>query len=267
VPSTPTINQFLIENNIRVSNLEKKFAGHLTTVDAVTIGAWLARFREEHWELGLRLLEKVDYYNQHRILINSRPLHHQALNVLGVSDRPLYVAALTTGGKSGDEILYKYRLANNLKANQLITLADLPNFTEEPSATFIFVDDLIGSGDQVLDVWKNIVGLLNPSHRVVLAVHLAFKEGIDKIENEQGPPVVCNTILTKQDMIFSESNPYFTSADKEALLRYCTRAKEWPRGYGCVELAVVFYYRTPDNSISILRCNNSRWRGLFPRQP
>jgi hypothetical protein len=177
------------------------------------------------------------------------------------------VAALTTGGKSGDEILYKYRLANRLKPNKLITLADLPSFTEDSSANFIFVDDIIGSGQQVLETWRNIVGLLNPAHRFVLAVHLASKEAIDKIENEQGPRVVCNRVLTERDKIFADTGSPFSTTEKDILLKYCLRAKDWPRGYRNTELAVVFYYRTPDNSISILRSNNSKWRGLFPREP
>jgi len=225
------------------------------------------QFRDQHWELGLRLLESVEYYDQHRILIDSRPLHNQALSIIGPSQEPFYVAALTTGGKSGDEILYKYRLANRLKANQLITLADLPRFTEDPSANFIFVDDIIGSGDQVLETWRNIVGLLNPAHRFVLAVHLAFGKAVDKIENEQGPRVVCNRILTEHDMVFANSNSRFSEAEKDILLRYCLRAKDWPRGYRNGELTVVFYYRTPDNSISILRSRNPKWQGLFPRHP
>jgi hypothetical protein len=255
---------FLVQENERLEALETKFAGHVTHTDRTSITAWLKRFDKEDWNLGLKLLESLDYYPQSRILKGSVELHKQALQLVKTPEET-YVAAFGVTGKSGYEILYKYRLANDLSMRQLITLADLQKFIENPNASFILVDDLVASGDQATTTWKNIVSLLNPEQRVILAVHLAFKEGIDHIQSETRLQVVYNTLLSESDKVFSPSNTRFSDSEKSKLLGYCERADDYPKGYRGMQANIVFYYRAPDNCISILRSNHPSWRGLFPR--
>lgn len=260
------ISIFLVEQSDRLEDLETKFAGHVTPIDRTSILAWLKQFDKDDWDLGLKLLESLDYYPQSRILKGSAELHKQALHLLDTPET-IYVAAFgVTAGKSGDEILYKYKMANDLSMSQLVTLADLHKFIENPGAHFIFVDDLVASGDQASTTWRNIVGLLNPKHKVILAVHLAFKEGIDHIQGETRLQVVYNTLLSESDKVFSPSNTVFSAGEKAKLLGYCQKADDNPRGYGEMQANVAFYYRAPDNCISILRSNNPSWKGLFPRR-
>jgi hypothetical protein len=123
----------------------------------------------------------------------------------------------------------------------------------------------VGSGNQAVETWRNIVGLTNPEHQCVLAVHAAFQEGVDYVHQETRLQVLSNRIMTEADKIFSSQNSTFTSYEKKRLLAYCRRAGEFPDGYRSMQSNIVFYHRSPNNCISILRSNNSRWRGLFVR--
>jgi hypothetical protein len=229
------------------------------------------QFKPEHWELGLKLLTSVDYYTQNRVLGGGVQLHTQSLRVLGHPNELYFASFSASPGRSGDEILPKYRLANHLTgasaSRKFITLADLPRFIDDSNAKFVFVDDFVGSGKQAVETWKNIVGLVNPHHEVVLAVHVAFQEGLDYIQRETPLQVVCNRILTNVNKIFSSANSPFTADEKTALADYCNLAGEFPAGYQNMQANVVFYYRAPNNCISILRCNSRRWKGLFLRNP
>ena len=153
-----------------------------------------------------------------------------------------------------------------MPAAQLKTLAELGEFIEDTYVSFILVDDFVGSGDQAVATWKNIVGLLNSKQRPILAVHVAFKEGIDHILAETRLRVVFNTLLSESNKVFSPENKVLTTTEKEKLLKYCYLADEYPEGYGKMQANISFYYRAPDNCISVLCSNNPRWKGLFPRK-
>lgn len=259
-----SIDTFLASNNSRLNGLVQRFAGHITHVDRPAIIAWLTQFRSSDWDLALRLIESVDYYPQQRILTGAAQLHQQALTVLGISSGFCAAAFGPIAGKSGGEMLYRYRLANHLPDGCLIALTDLKDFIDNSSTRFIFVDDFIGSGEQAVRTWRNISWSIKPT-QAVLTVHVAYQEGLDHVEQQTGMSVVSNRILTEDDKLLSPHNTLFSQEEKRTLLEYCQRAGEFPQGYRNMQSNVVFYYRSPNNCISILRSNNPRWKGLFPR--
>ena len=74
--------------------------------------------------------------------------------------------------------------------------------------------------------------------------------------------------LEESDRVFSSENDIFTEGEKETLRRYCDgTGMDNPSGYGDCQAKVVFHYRTPNNTISILGAENANWRGIFPRYP
>lgn len=255
---------FLGNNNTRLNNLVGKFSGHILEVDRAAITAWLSQFESRDWELALKLLETVDYYSQNRVYNDSVQLHSQATGTLGADAKNTYAVAFGEAGKSGDDILYRYRLKNGLKLEQIKRLTDLPSMG--PSARVILLDDFIGSGNQTLETWKGIAWSVDPE-RVVIAVHVAFKDGIDFVEKNTRLRIICNRVLTEADRVFSPASTFFSQEEKERLKTYCLRARDNPEGYRQGQAKVIFYYRAPNNCISILRANSSRWRGLFLRNP
>lgn len=257
---------FLIENSVRISALQQKFAGHAINIDQTAMAVWLLHFDEADWDLGLRFLDSVEYYSQPRILDGCGVLHQQAMQLASAEGHSrVYVASFGSAGKSGEVILYNHKLRNNLSNSELIRLTDLESLASDPTVGFIFVDDIVGSGEQAINTWQNIAWALNPKQNTVLAVHVAFQEGIDRIQSETRLQVVCLRYLLESDKVFSPQNVCFTNPEKETLLRYCYAAGDSPKGYKELQANVVFYYRAPDNAISILRSTNPNWKGLFAR--
>ena len=67
------------------------------------------------------------------------------------------------------------------------------------------------------------------------------------------------------DKFLSAQNMNYTDEEKNRIMSYCQRAREYPIGYGNCQSNIIFYYRAPNNVISILRANNDNWQGLFIR--
>jgi len=132
----------------------------------------------------------------------------------------------------------------------------------------VLVDDFVGTGNQATEAWESIQGVINDGNQMVLAVLCGTAEGIQRVEDATRGRlnVVCNTTLGENRKIFSKFNSTFTPEEKTILRSYCSRAGSQPEGYGNCQLALVFYYRAPNNVISILRTQNAKWKkGLFVR--
>lgn len=263
----------------RILALERKFAGYWTVIDRAMIRNWLRQFDREHIMIALKLLENVDYYDQGRVINGTRQMYIQLSSLEGRDLNKFLFATFTPPGKSGDELLSKYRLANNMRGSKydrsFIHLSDFTKFFKKVPDEMavavrklqgvVFVDDFVGTGNQAIKCWNTIEGFLTEVDKVYLSVLAGYDEGVKKIENETRLRVIENQRLYESAKVFSSTCGIFTEEQKSILLRYCEIAGEWPEGFGGCQSFVVFYYRIPNNTISALRAQNDRWRGLFLR--
>ena len=219
-------------------------------------------------DVALKLLRHVEFYKQPRVIEELRVLH-QTLQQINNSQREMKFCALgAQAAKSGESLLYKYKVANRLSEDVFLHKTDLPEFIDRKDLMLVFIDDLIGTGDEAIEAWEDVQGVINEENPVYLAVLCATEEGIRRVDDETRGrvSVVSNTSLLDDRKMFSDFNFAFTPQEKAILRTYCQKAGSEPEGYGGCQLAVIFYYRAPDNCISILRSNNE-WKGLFPRNP
>ncbi|MFQ5821915.1 MAG: hypothetical protein ACE5I5_18150 [Candidatus Heimdallarchaeota archaeon] len=262
-------NKFFDIHHEDILRLERKFAGYWTGLDKYDIRSWLLQFEMEHRELGLKLLHHVDYYSQSRVIREVRQIHEQILALAGGTLQDTYFASFTPPGKSGDELLPRYRLGSGLRSRRydqlFVHISGLVDFFDKQVQRFVFVDDFIGTGTQAINIWNNIGGFLTEVEDVFLSVIVGFDEGIKNVERETPMKVIVNRRLFEEAKIFSLSNRVFTPDEKIVLRDYCERAGSWPEGYGGCQSIIVFSHRAPNNTISILRCDTPNWRGLFAR--
>jgi len=263
-----TQRSFFQEKSGDIEALARNFSGYATNIDEYSIRSWLAQFDDNHLDVGLKLLKHVEFYKQPRVVHELQVLH-ETLEQINDNQREMIFCAFGQAGKSGDSLLHTYRIANHIPTlSSFIHLTDLPDYVEREDLMLVFVDDFIGTGDQALKLWEKIQGVINEENQVYLMVLCATDNGIRHVEEgTRGRlSVVYNTVLHEDSKLFSDSNIKFTSEEKAILRDYCMKAGSDPEGYGKSQLALIFYYRAPDNVISILRCD-TKWKGLFPRNP
>lgn len=228
-------------------------------------------------ELGLTLLESIDYFRPRRLVDESRDLHEMLLAYKDMTNeellrRPTYFVNFSlSSGHSQDALVPDYRLGSKLRQarynNHFIYLRDIGQFFGKSGITLVFLTDFIGSGKQVCDLWKDILWTISPDNEHILLSICAFEEGINKIQQETEDKLCTITCrrYTNRNKIFSDENNNFTAEQKNILRRFCEQAGEFPTGFGDVQAATAFYFRCPNDSISILRANNADWKGLFKR--
>jgi len=277
---TGKYRQFFDDHAEEISLLTLEFSGYnLRTIDDTAIRNWLTQFRDDHLNVAVKLLHHVDYYDGPRVLGEQKKLHQQLLILNATEKRRILFCPFGQAGKSSGVLLHQFKLANEFSGAQwnkrfvYQTELSKPIYSERDDLLFAFIDDFVGTGDQITgkdktqDDWSKIDGLIHPNNKVYLCVLSATEDGVKHIQRKTRLQVVTNKILLERDKIFSPRNATFTRNEKQILREYCEKAdSEQPFGYGNCQTTVAFYFRTPDNTIAILRANNPpKWKGLFVR--
>ncbi|MGH7772741.1 MAG: phosphoribosyltransferase-like protein [Candidatus Binatia bacterium] len=252
-----------------------RFAGYRNPVTRGMIELWLRQFSPKDQDLAARVLDAILFISNQHIHICFRNLL-DALNGWNQSasrrrGRWFFVPFSGSAGESGDSMVHTFRMAtsmNKKKYNDLfIHRSELVIKKPGPTDTVVLLDDFSGTGNQACESWRVVFSeLLAGGPRIVLMLVAATKHALDRITEETEMEPICGTTLRGRDNIFHSDCTHFSSAEKDALLTYCTRADSGlPKGYGSAGLIIVLAHQCPNNTIPILHANHGGWQGLFPR--
>lgn len=191
--------------------------------------------------------------------------------------------------ESGVHLLYYFRQENNLPRSLFIhshqifsreTSAAVPTLRirDEDIETYVFIDDLCGSGTQAAEYSRDIVEplrALKPEVKIYYVVLFATTEGLKAIRQLNRYDSVSAVYeldqsfcsLEPESRIFSQPNTLF---DRLQVKMTCQKYGQnlWPDhplGYKDGQLLLGFNHNTPDNSLPIFWRETSTWRPIFKR--
>lgn len=253
----------------------RSFAAYRHPVNDNTITQWLSQFDESHRDTAARILDAIEFFDAQRIAA----FYRAGLNMMeGWHIDPAqrrgqwrFCGWSTSAGESGDSMLHNFRIANGLagKAHKdlFIYPSDIVRARLGPDDSLVFVNDFIGTGNEVCAAWAETFAELTANiGRIYLLVALACDVGRAKVADRTSVEVVSGHELTAADNLFADECMHFTEAEKQTLLKYSKRAdKRWPMGYGQQGLVVVFQHRCPNNSVALLHAASNHWQPLFLR--
>jgi len=253
----------------------KEFASFRHQITEDRIRTWLSEFEVEHLDTIARVLDAVDFITFEQIAGAFRHtlegLEGWHRNEKKRQGKWRFVAYSSSAGESGDQMISRFRLANNLKGKQynelFINRSDIVRAELSFEDTVVLVDDFVGSGDQACHFWKEIYGeLLAEVGRVYLVVVAGTSRGVARINDETELEAIPHIGLTDADNIFAPQCKPFNKKEKQLILDYCKVVDGAnPQGHGECGLLVVFSHTIPNNSIPILGKRNPDWEPLFCR--
>jgi len=225
---------FLDEHDGEIETLAQTFI----TFPNVTKGkifTWLRQFEEEHKPVALKLLKEVIFYDSAKILGCCIDLYSQARRQLGEEISKSWILALGNAGKSGDEMLHKFRQANNLHTRNFDHLfkykSEIASLGDSFSGNLIFIDDFIGSGRQATTSLLDITAVV-PKAKITLLVLAGYEDAVRTVVNETGCTILPVNLFSESSKLFSDRNTLFNSEEKGILKNYCQRTgSKIPYGY------------------------------------
>lgn len=272
------LRKFFDENGQRLQSVVDTFGTYQP--QPVTRGAlwdWLRQVEEGDYELLIRVIEGVQYYDIARINALLRELHRAVRQQLindGFSQTKRTIFAPAGGaGTSGQEIFRRYRDVNKLQGtparmalvSELQPLVIAAQTAGDPIA-IVLLDDFIGTGVQVRDYWSDVLTQLIPPPLPALyfVTVAACNDGVVLVQKETPLRVVTGHYIP--DVAYLSVTP-FTDEERNRIRSYCGAIGNQPFGFGDLELLLAFTHGCPDNVISLLRGakKQRKWRGILPR--
>ncbi len=270
------LSHFCAEHDETIDDLALRFADYQIGggYDRSRVISWLRVFQGQHRELGLRLAECVNYYSTASLIGLLRKLHQSIQNEIAelrIAEDEFCYLPLGRTAESGQVIASLFRNSNSLQsqANRFIQTTDIMEvvFKYEDPAVF-FLDDFIGTGKQVCDLWEEVLSqIVLPGYgHYYVCVAVAFSDGVTRIHDNTPLKVLAAQTLDSRNTLLSTSNTKFNRTQKSTLKRYCETIGNEPLGFGELAALVSFAHGTPNNAPSVIRGSIKQrpHRGLLP---
>lgn len=175
---------------------------------------------------------------------------------------------------SSNGILNEYKRLYKIPNNTSYKIIKLKDYVIE---NLILFDDISGTGSTIIDFFKKYLQILKEkdSLKIYLLVYIISEkahEEIIKFCGEQGINIIIKHIILVKKC-FEKGYIYYDEAyEKEKIIRKLEeeicgdKGKEYILGYKNSQLLVSLHRNTPNNTLSSFWYENSRWKGLFPRE-
>lgn len=261
-------------NSRRLEQWRRRFEGYRQGVTEQKLLDWIGQFVDADQDLAARVLDVVEFVSPAEIDAAFRQLLQRlpgwSPDESQRRGRFAFVAFSSSAGESGDSMLHRFRLANELNSakHKRLFLARSEIVRERLGAedTLVFIDDFVGSGRQATTAWGVFEELTFGVGNIYLMTVAAYTVGLEKIRKETSMVPMCHRELKLRDSLFNDSCKHFDHGEKGKLLTYCKKAsRSNPRGFGNCGLLIVLAHQCPNNSIAILHNDSDAWMPLFPR--
>lgn len=273
------IQRFLLEKSRDLDALANTFGSYSSGITRPNIDSFINQFTPEHYEVALKVLQNIDYYDGPRITTLARNLGGRIRSLTNNNlDDVLMCAVKPVYGTSTESIQRKLRqtLSRNAAERQVISqkfikFSDFESLSENTNnLSIFFVDDFIGSGDTIISSWGRVQIYENENHSYYVGVLVAYTDAIQRIEEETAYhfEIVSARELAPTMRIFNPNNTLFTEEEKQILKKYCEilpNKKEHRYGHRDGQSLVIFSEMAPNNSLPILHQRSDDWIPLFPR--
>ena len=246
-------------------------------VDLVRIRRWVRQFDAADYDLAIRVVENVVFYDLTRLQRLLRTLHREIRTLLAEEGyrqlENLIFVPIGVTAESGQVIAAMYRNINRLQQSnarfaQVVELQGvLYNAqTAGEKVALVFLDDFIGTGLTVTDFWKDVLSQhVYPTQPMFLGTAVACQDGINKIEAETPLRVIAVHLV--QNMHLLPHSDRFSAPEKQQIELYCRQVGNPPLGIGGLGLMLAFAHGCPNNVLAILRGSKAQrhWKGILPR--
>ncbi|MBI2847329.1 MAG: ATP-binding protein [Chloroflexi bacterium] len=265
------------------------YRGQLVTEEMVR--NWLGQFETVDEQRSMfAILQGLRFYSDgfaRKKMMEAHDVVKRGLTrYMGTAKRSDIIVSYVDGvGKSGAHFARLYAdevqiyVANVIEKSQLApTLKSRTNVQ-----AIVFIDDFVGTGQTAISNLKTLhtelEGLLQEKNiRMVFVTLVACLDGWTRLQMaveklSQKIEVHACEVLDESSKCFTESSSMFRTAPerifaRETATKYGSRLeKKRPLGYDNLQMAVVFEYGCPNNSLPILwkESPKERWRPLFKR--
>jgi hypothetical protein len=183
--------------------------------------------------------------------------------------------------KSGAMLLYHFRHITGLSEELFAAVegveAKKPECTPPTATRYVFIDDLLGSGDQASSYMKRFVAPIRDAYgssvEISYFVMFATEAGVNllRASHKELDRIEAVHVLDDSFKCFDSDTRYYpafgldSATGKSIASLYGSRVDPHPLGYKDSQLLLGFFYNTPDNTLPVIWSRGSSWKPIFGR--
>jgi len=226
------------------------------------------------WRLTQKVLREIKILTAIEIRHMLREVVEQHKNLF--SSANCYICKFGKPGKSGDIILYEFCHGCSEYKDRIIEPWRIPSLPEK--SRIVFLDDLVGSGQQSVEYISNTINLfLNSSHKAFLLSLCATPQGLEHVKTNTNFDTICHLILNEEEYQHYSSQSYiFNEKERALMMDINDRLKGSSNTFFDKGLLIAFYYAVPNNTMPFIWKDNynyldkegssKNWFALLPRK-
>ena len=256
-------------------------------INRALIDKWLDNFYNNNEKVtALEILSKFIYFNEKEIirlceiafeelLVEIGRIYNEKMTMSLDNIKEKYLRrcrffGLGHASESGHYLLYPFRqrnaLSQSLFPDKICDMDSTVNF-------IIFVDDIIASGEQACDFWRDKLEKFSQSRRNIRFFYLAFlayTKGVKNIETNTEFRVISCQIFDDGYKAFCEKSCIFPNKEKREKAKEVAERHgrkiwpRWPLGYKKFQGLVGFHHNIPDTTLPIIWGENN-WFPILKR--
>ncbi|MDY0081170.1 MAG: hypothetical protein RBR95_11325 [Ignavibacteriaceae bacterium] len=292
----------------RIEAICIKLKYSVTNIDVLN---WLENFKQEDWDKALTVLSKLEYFTINEIVrayelglndilkisdeIDKRFMISEIVNCLQSrrfislrkSESSIILHPIEELGKSGTTMIYFVKQTqvyqNNESKIKIFGNLDKLKSVIKDNCHFILVDDFLGTGETVVDYYKNEIRPEITRRKVknfnLYILTIIYTEKAKellaefpeiKIIGSFRKPIFCQTgsvfgyrprMIEMRHFCYEYGKDLFSKQDykKKKIISF-------PLGYGNTQSLVAFAHTTPNNTLPIIWSSKKKWHPIFPRK-
>lgn len=276
---------FEYDNKI-ISNLDRINNRFKNSININKLIKWVENFESDEIKIALDLLRFIEYIDYDEFFIRIEEQFNQAVKNIDKNDK-IVIYPFGKIGKSSTILTYplKKTKAFKLRENNITIIFDIEHLKEEfkSDTHIIFIDDFIGTGETFIKDLKKINYKISQnsiefkSYKLVSTI--LMYDGKKYIEDELNILKLNVEIYSElRYKFFDESHSIYNLYNngnelKRIVGKYGSRilvgnpnhTPYLPFGYKESQSMIVYFYNTPNNTLSIFWGSNKGWNDLFPR--
>ncbi len=225
------------------------------------------------WKITIKILRALTIFSATDIRTMLRTLYQNNQHIFNGGN--VYITSFGEAGKSG--YLMLYHLTHAIPEIKKYVVESWQIGGLQTGSKIIFVDDLIGTGEQSSDyINKKLSLLLKPTFDCYLLCLCATESGLHKVSQETNFNVIPAKLLYESETeMLSEKNEVFSKKEKSVLCeknsRIASKSDEYNKG-----LLLAFSHCVPNNTMPIIwkegfkyidkDGNEKKWKAILPRK-
>ena len=258
-------NVFVKENQDRINRVIINIFGHPESSAGfhekkAEIIKWFSCFKKnpsKHYPFALKILESIDYYSsddiREMIKEASEMLKKEFLSEFsGVK----FAALGDTSSTSGSQFLHD--LQKDLRLPDEHFPKDFETVDPYTTSTFVFVDDMIGSGKQAVKFYRDKLENKFPSTTMYYFALIGYKNGIEHVrQNTKFKEVFAIETMDATQKAFDGPLKFPDQAERDEIRKMAEEYGQDLYKYGALgwddsQALIAFAHNTPNNTLPII---------------